>query len=174
MGYRCTALQVNRNMRWIKTFRNIMKRKLKTHFSTIAAVFNTIPIPEVQRIKPSMFITGRDGIRIDEFKVICQVIFFKIHFRAESGDLCCCWICGTGSDLRDPRWNAPTAVKRKPINIPEAIAIARFMPKEKDGILRIKTTIACTTNVDRNIPIFLCEPESRWICTDNFYAPVAL
>ena len=167
MWHRCAALQVNGNMWRVETFRDIIQRKFKPHFGGITTIFDTIPIPEIIFLKPFVFI-----ITIDEFEVICQVILFKIHLRSESRNLRRCRVRRTGGNLWYPCWDATIVINCEPIDVPTAIRISRLMSKKKYCVLRIKTSILCAADVDRDPSVSLRYMKSSWICTDEFYPPV--
>ena len=59
----------------METFCDIIKWKREAHLSPVPAIFDTVPVPEVERSEPVMFI----AVGIGEFEVICQIILFEMH-----------------------------------------------------------------------------------------------
>ena len=170
--YRRAALQIDADERRFKTLRYIIKWKFKAHLAGIAAIFDAIPIPEVQRLEPRVFVAAGDCMRLEKFEVTCQFVFLKRHGGAERWDLRRCRIAGTRVEQRHARRKTGD-IHAEPIDIPTGIRVICLFAQEEEGIGRIKTSIACTADEKGDFTSAVPQPKGTRVCADELNAEVA-
>ena len=168
----CAALQVNADKGWFKALRDIVEWKFKAHLAGIAAVFDAIPIPEVQCLKPRVFVAIGDCMRFEKFKVTCEFVFLKRHRGTEGWDLRCCRIAGTRVEERHA-CGVSWGIHGEPIDIPTGVGVICLFAEEEECIGCVKTAIACTADEEGNLASAVPQPKGARVCADELNAELA-